>query len=223
MIWSRVDAALDRHRRERVALARLDAARAISCDRYVDDTSRARAAPRAAAGHVFGRSAGQISPAVPAAFVTSTRPVAVEDRPAGRLEPDRAQLVVLRPSGTGAGQDLQRPEAQEEDGEDGERERRRGWRSAARAAGSARYGSSVPGRGGRKRSDRGATALAKEAHLARCGRPVLGAAGRAAARARRPAASRIRFNATRRGDRRARRARRSGLAEDEVQHQVPTA
>ncbi len=93
-------------------------------------------------------------------------PVAVDDRAAGRLEPDRAHAVVVRHRrGTGrrrgpaapraAGRARRRPPAR------GTRARRRG----ARVCGVSRYGSSTRGSPGRNRPPRGAGLLAKEAHL----------------------------------------------------------
>ena len=62
--------------------------------------------------------------AVPATFDDDHAAVAVEDRPARRLDADEPELVVLRGVQVlVAGEHLQRPEPEEEDREREERER----------------------------------------------------------------------------------------------------
>ena len=69
--------------------------------------------------HLCGRSLGQSAEGRARVVVDEQTAVAVEDRPARRLEPDGAQLVVPRHAQVlVAGEDLQRPEPQEQRGED---------------------------------------------------------------------------------------------------------
>ncbi len=82
---------------------------------------------------------------MPGTFVDEHVAVPVEDRPARRVDPERAHPVVVRRGEVlVAGQHLQRPEPEEEHREDGERdEAEHATRSAS--CGVSRYGSSTRG------------------------------------------------------------------------------
>ena len=83
-----------------------------------------RAAARAAApARLFGRSAGQSSRRVPGTLRDEHAAVAVEDRAARRVEPQRAHAVVVRLREVlVAGEHLQRPQPQEQHREERERD-----------------------------------------------------------------------------------------------------
>ena len=84
---------------------------------------RARAAPCARPASASAGRPATARAGCPATFVDEHVAVAVEDRAARRVEPQRPHPVVVRAGEVlVAGQHLQRPEAQEEHREDGERD-----------------------------------------------------------------------------------------------------
>ena len=145
------DRGLDGDRRQRVEAALVDLA-GERLRRDVEDV--ARAAGRARTRPSFGMSPTQSCTAVPATFETTTRPSAIEDRAARRLDANEAELVVLRrvqvaprpraPAATRAGRRGRRTRAA-----------RTTPRTPTRSAscGVSRCGSRTLGSGGRKRPD----------------------------------------------------------------------
>ena len=182
------DGRLDDDRRQRVAPARLDRLRDVR-DRDLQQPRQAlHHAVTALLGHVgrpeLHRRAGHVRDDRPA--------VAVDDRAARRLHPQRAHLVRLRGDEVAvAGEHLQRPEPEHEHGEDGERDRtehahpQRELRCEAVGLGHPWVGREEPARGG------AAVAPASQgAAPPPCARPARRSAGRrdrARTRARRAA------------------------------------